>query len=274
VLRRVGIVTQGANEAFQRQMAALLGALRAVEAPATFFILGLTAENHPQAVETILAEGHGVACHGYAHERVYDLTVDSFRHDLDRSLRLIERLTGRRPRGYRAPCFSINRDSLWARDVLTEFGFEYDSSECECPWVPRSMAPRSMAPQRVGSTSGMWELPVASVRIARRSIPVGGASYWRWMPSQALVRALHSIAGPGTFPALYLHPYEFDPQPLGVARRVRLSRCQRLVLRGRASWRNARHETVLERFAAVAANFKLVTCEDALDDLAARGRPA
>src|SRR5690606_31567123 len=43
---------------------------------ATFFVLGWVAERHPALVRTILAEGHEVASHGYAHRLVYDLTPE------------------------------------------------------------------------------------------------------------------------------------------------------------------------------------------------------
>ena len=50
------------------------------------------------------------------------------RADIDRSKKLLEDLTGRAVRGYRAPSFSIDARSLWAFDVLSGQGIEYDSS--------------------------------------------------------------------------------------------------------------------------------------------------
>lgn len=273
VLRRVGVSLHGRNPAFERQMQELLAAVDAVGARATFFVLGLAAENHPEVVDAILDRGHEVACHGYSHDRVYALTRDGFRRDLDRGLTVLERLSGRRPVGYRAPCFSINRDSLWARDILAEFGFSYDSSECACPWVPRSLAPESMVPRRVGSNGvRLWELPVASIRVGGRSVPVGGASYWRWIPARTLVRVLRDVAAPNSFPALYLHPYEFDPVRLTATPPRSVSSVAQFDLRCRAAWRNAARANVLDRFAAVAANFQLLRCSDALARLDEEGR--
>ncbi len=254
---------RGRNPAFERQMEKLLSSVDAAEARATFFVLGLTAENHPYIVDEILSRGHEIGCHGYAHDRVYGLTREEFRQDLERSLAILERLGAQRPIGYRAPCFSINRESLWARDVLAELGFQYDSSECACPWVPRSLVPPSMIPRLIAHDR-LWELPVASIRIGTKSVPVGGASYWRWIPSATLVRALRSLTVPGSFPALYVHPYECDPARLSASPPSSVSRTGRVVLGCRAAWRNAARGRVLERFVDVAANFELLSCEEAL----------
>src|SRR5271168_2134257 len=48
----------------------LLGLLQHLETPATFFIPGYIAENHPRMVEAIVAAGHEVGLHGYLHEKL------------------------------------------------------------------------------------------------------------------------------------------------------------------------------------------------------------
>jgi len=95
---------------------------------ATFFMLGWTAERHPNLVRRIQAAGHELGCHSYAHRLVYKCTREEFREDTRRAKKLIEDLSGERVIGYRAPSFSITRRSLWALEILAEEGFEYDSS--------------------------------------------------------------------------------------------------------------------------------------------------
>lgn len=94
----------------------------------TFFVLGKFAERHPGVVREIDAGGHEVACHGWGHEEVFRLGPRGFREDLRRATGLLADLSGRRPLGYRAPVFSIVRETLWALEMLAEEGYSYDSS--------------------------------------------------------------------------------------------------------------------------------------------------
>src|SRR4051794_28935283 len=94
----------------------------------TFFVLGWVAERHPALVRRIAHAGHEIASHSYAHRLVFELDAESFRADLRRAKRIIEDLTGRPVRGFRAPSYSVTEQSLWALDVLIEEGYSYDAS--------------------------------------------------------------------------------------------------------------------------------------------------
>jgi hypothetical protein len=48
----------------------LLGLLKHLEVPATFFVPGYIAERHPRMVEAILEAGHEIGLHGYLHEKL------------------------------------------------------------------------------------------------------------------------------------------------------------------------------------------------------------
>ena len=82
---------------------------------ATFFILGIVAEQHPELVQDIHKAGHEIASHGYGHELVYELTETQFRQDLLRSMRILEEITGgANPRLSRPQLFDCSKDSLGA----------------------------------------------------------------------------------------------------------------------------------------------------------------
>jgi len=80
-------------------------------AQATFFVLGWIAQRHPALVRRILADGHELASHGCDHLRVDRLSPEAFRADVRRSKRVLEDAGGVPVSGYRAPTFSISRDS-------------------------------------------------------------------------------------------------------------------------------------------------------------------
>src|SRR6202012_988447 len=95
---------------------------------ATFFILGWVAERYPTLVRRMAEAGHEIACHSNAHQQVFRLTPDQFRDDSLRAKDLLEQASGVAVEGYRAPSFSIVRESMWGLEVLAKLGFRYDSS--------------------------------------------------------------------------------------------------------------------------------------------------
>src|SRR5882672_301251 len=86
----------------------LLGLLKHLEVPATFFVPGYIAEQHPQMVKAIVAAGHEIGLHGYLHEKLAYLTEAQEEEILLKSIEILERMTGSRLVGFRAPWFEIN----------------------------------------------------------------------------------------------------------------------------------------------------------------------
>jgi peptidoglycan-N-acetylglucosamine deacetylase len=93
--------------------------------PATFFIPGHTMETYPDVCRMVADAGHEVGLHGYAHEFNPGLSADKERWVMQRSLALVEKLTGSTPTGYRAPSGDLTEQTVAA---LVEHGVRYDSS--------------------------------------------------------------------------------------------------------------------------------------------------
>ena len=180
---------------------------------ATFFVLGYVADHHPELVARIHAEGHEVSSHGYGHEFVYNLTPEQFRSDLERTNEAIQRATGERPLGYRAPFFSITKRSLWALDILYELGFRYDSSIYPV-LNHRYGIPDAQRFPHSASTSGdgtLLELPLSTVRLGL-NLPAGGGVYFRFLPYRLIKLAVKRVNREGQPAILYFHPWEMDPE--------------------------------------------------------------
>ncbi len=103
----------------------LLELLAFLGVPATFFVPSYIAEHHPKMTRAIAAGGHEIGAHGYLHERLPGMEEEQEREVLRKSLDILESLAGRRPLGYRAPWFELNRRTP---AMLAEHGFLYDSS--------------------------------------------------------------------------------------------------------------------------------------------------
>ncbi len=102
----------------------ILALLGEYDLKATFFVPGVTAERYPQTMERILAAGHEVGHHSYAHRNPAELTEAEEREDFERALEALDRF-GVRPQGHRAAMW----EATWRTPALVaEYGLLYDSS--------------------------------------------------------------------------------------------------------------------------------------------------
>ena len=213
---------------------------------ATFFVLGWVARHEPDVVRRIAAAGHEIASHGMAHRMLTEMTPAEFRSDLTDSRKLLEDVSGREIAGYRAPTFSIMRETAWALDVLASEGFRYDSSIFPVHHDRYGIvgAPRWMH-RGIGPGGGeIVEIPPLTARMLGANIPVGGGGYLRLLPSGILRRAIGRAERAGRVAMIYLHPWEFDPdQPL-----LPMSRTSRFRHRVKLSRTEAKLRGLLSRF--------------------------
>lgn len=120
----------------------------------TFFIPGYTADRYPNVVRDIAAAGHEIAHHGYHHQKPTDLTEAEQAEQLDRGSDTLERLTGERPTGYRAPMWDLS----WQMPrLLAERGFVYDSSLMDGD-APYTLSADPESPKDAGNT--LLEIPI------------------------------------------------------------------------------------------------------------------
>jgi polysaccharide deacetylase family protein (PEP-CTERM system associated) len=269
VHRRLGLPDwREGSVKFEDQMAAVLRLLDELGVKATFFVVGIAAECHPRALESVVARGHDIACHGYHHEKAYHHTPEQFKRDVNRSLEVIERLSGHVPIGYRAPSFSITRSSQWAFEIVRELGFRYDSSLYDSPLVPRRIRPIPSSAFRLAERrggDGLWEFPIAAWRWRNGVVPVGGGSYWRALPSTLLWHGLENAARRSPFPVLYFHPYECGDERLGAVLPTRATPRQRVEASLRGFYRNTHRDLVPARIREASQRFRLVTFRDVLN---------
>lgn len=112
-------------------MPRILKLLRKYEIPATFFIPGFTVNQYPDLTKQIDEEGHEIGNHGWSH--TYPDNMESRAQEeqeyLDSS-NLIEKLTGKRPKGFRSPSWEFSHHTLEIIEGMTEF--EYSSNMMDC----------------------------------------------------------------------------------------------------------------------------------------------
>lgn len=110
----------------------ILDALQRHNAKATFFMVGLEMERYPDLVGEVLARGHAIGFHSYAHRHPKELSMDQSVADLRRSRDVAKRF-GLRFRYYRPPYGELSfaeilwcawngvRIVLWSRESRDSF---------------------------------------------------------------------------------------------------------------------------------------------------------
>lgn len=196
----------------------ILDLLDEYDTKATFFILGIVAEEHPDLVRTIYEKGHEIASHAYSHKRLHHLSDGEVRDEVEKSVNLLEAITGEKPLGFRAPSFSLDNSTKQALEVLVEFGFEYDASVFPVktslygePRAPRYPYRPSFADLTLtDDNGGIIEFPMSVLKLGV-NIPVAGGFYFRALPLWFIKLAFKWINR--TNPAIfYIHPWETYPR--------------------------------------------------------------
>ncbi|WP_342641164.1 polysaccharide deacetylase family protein [Rhodoligotrophos ferricapiens] len=155
----------------QRAIPRLVEIWRHFNIKQTVFVPGWCVETYPEAIELLVREGHEIGHHGWLHEKPNLLSRDQEAEILIRGIEVIEKATGKRPLGYRAPSYAFSEHTL---ELLIGEGFTYDASLLgdEVPYILQGAAgdlvelPSDMAlddwPQYVSMKEFGYQMPVQS----------------------------------------------------------------------------------------------------------------
>ena len=197
---------------------------------ATFFILGWIAERLPHLVREIQNRGHEVASHGYNHELCTSMTPEELHGDLVRSRSLLEDISGKQVRGYRAPNFSINVNVF---HILEKSGYTYDSSFNSFALNGRygrvDLSQKKTRGIAFEITTNLSELPVSNPNFLGKVFPFSGGGYFRLMPLRFFMFGVKKILEQENAYVFYLHPWEIDPEQPYVKVKPRSSRFKHYV---------------------------------------------
>ena len=178
---------------------------------ATFFTVGVIAENSPALIKKIADAGHELASHGFAHRRIFDMNPEEFEKDLIRSKIAIEKAAGKRILGYRAPEWSLKQSNLWALDALKKIGFAYDASAV--PLTHLSGKWFGLYPHEIKTKyGGIIEFPLSTFRCFWERLPFSGGLPMRINPYFHILDSTVKINRLGYPVIFYLHPWELDSE--------------------------------------------------------------
>lgn len=194
----------------ERNVDILLAMFSEHDVRATFFVLGWIGERYPSLVKRIVAHGHELASHGYAHYRATDQSQSDFFKDISLAKNVLEHISGVAVLGYRAPSFSIGEENPWAFECIHDAGYRYSSSVYPVAHDHYGMPDAPRFPYV--AYRDLIEIPITTVRLFGRNFPAGGGGYFRLLPYAVSKLAIDRVNAKDGHPAIfYFHPWEIDP---------------------------------------------------------------
>ncbi|CRL29196.1 Fungal transcriptional regulatory protein, N-terminal [Penicillium camemberti] len=145
-----------------------------ISSSVTWFVPGHSMESFPEETKAIVQSGAEIGCHGYAHEGSSQMTESQEREVIAKCVQLATDLTGKKPRGWRAPLYQLRTHTI---QVLEEFGFLYDSSlthhDSSLYFIPRMSEPKAIdfSPSKSAST-WMKPLPAPGARTPQTLVEI------------------------------------------------------------------------------------------------------
>jgi len=186
---------------------------------ATFFVVGYIAEKFPELIKKIFEKGHEIASHSYCHHDLRKISKEVFEDDLKKSIHILEKITGEKVLGFRAPFFSIDKKTFWALEILRK-NVVYDSSifPVRTPLYGVPNAPRNIYKPsaknfvKEDKESNLIEIPLATHKIPIiGNVPIAGGFHLRFLPHRYISYGIKKMNNQNNPAMIYIHPKDIDP---------------------------------------------------------------
>lgn len=196
-----------------QNMDTILGFLEKNKLSATFFVVGWIAKKYPDIVKKIDNLGFEIGTHSHMHQLLYNLSKNEVENDLIKSINILQQITGKKIRCFRAPGFSIVNSNKWVFDILFRNGIEIDCSIFPAARAHGGIPNFSKSTPSLVSHNGVKikEFPINTVSIFNKSFVFSGGGYFRILPYNLIKR----LTSNSEYVMSYFHPRDFDiNQPL------------------------------------------------------------
>ena len=175
---------------------------------ATFFCLGWVARKFPMIIKNIEQQGFEIATHSDMHQLAFEQSKQEFKQDLDRSIKSIEDLIGKKVTTYRAPGFSIKEENKWVFTELVNQGIEIDCSIFPAKRSHGGLESYGHAKPSIIVYEGMTlkEFPINLFNIGASNLIFSGGGYFRILPYWMIKKMTRK----SDYVMTYFHPRDFD----------------------------------------------------------------
>ena len=191
-----------------KNMERIFRILEDTDTKATFFVIGWIAKTYPEVVRKI-AEKYEIGSHTMTHQLVWQQKPEEFRRDVESSIKLLQDITGKPVKYFRAPGYSIRESEAYAFDILAELGIEIDCSVFPAKHAHGGMPQFPTAAPSIIEHNGtrMKELPITLGKFMSKNIIYSGGGYFRLFPYSLIKRLTKQN---GDYNMAYIHPRDLD----------------------------------------------------------------
>jgi polysaccharide deacetylase family protein (PEP-CTERM system associated) len=184
---------------------------------ATFFVVGELLEYEPEILDKIIENGHEIGFHTMHHTRLDTL---NFKEKFEEEIKIFDKITSGKSKGFRAPTFSLNESSNWLIDVLESNGYQYDSSIVPAKTSMYGLPNAKKRPYQISSESLEYEdpkaviteFPIMITKFLGKKIPAGGGFYVRTLPEKIVKNAIKDYEKNNMPATFYIHSWELTPE--------------------------------------------------------------
>lgn len=177
----------------------------------SFFVVGELIAPLSDTLGRLINQGHDLGLHTHRHVRPMLQSVAEFRHDLQQAIRIYQAVFSQAPEGFRAPCFSLDRERL---DIVAQSGFHYDSSRIDFSDHPLyetlDLTGFDHVYPMVYRREQFFEFEVSTLPVMGKRIPVSGGGYIRIFPWFLMRRLILSYLRRNNIYVMYIHPFELS----------------------------------------------------------------
>ena len=181
----------------------------------TLFTVGDLAPRIADRLRPHLDNGHNLALHNFTHTPPMSIPLDQFREKTRQAKERMKALFGVDIKGFRAPCFSLDKARL---DILRELGFCYDSSHLDFSkarhTVSLDLSDFQQLRKGIFRGDNFYEFGLTKEKVFGSPFPISGGGYVR-LSQWGFVKTLIShYIHHNDYYVFYLHPFELTKQPI------------------------------------------------------------
>tara|TARA_Y100001954_G_C15819049_1_gene608944 strand:+ start:200 stop:1048 length:849 start_codon:yes stop_codon:yes gene_type:complete len=179
---------------------------------ATFFVVGELIDKLKNKLIKLERKGHELAIHSFKHIRPTQQSIEDFKNDTKKCIIDLKKISENKFFGYRAPCFSLDRERL---DCLIELDLLYDSSKInqkDHPLYTELKIDDFKTKIRKGvyEKNNFLEFEISTINILGKNIPISGGGYLRIIPWPIYKFLLKRYLKKNKFFNFYIHPFELS----------------------------------------------------------------
>ena len=175
----------------------ILDLLERTNSRATLFVVSQDIPAYRNQLKRALKLGCELASHTHDHTLLTTLNYEKTHQQLYLSKQIIEQQFSCEVKGFRSPCFSVNRH---LDKILTDTGYLYSSNNIEASMHDRYGGTKF-------KTGNITDIEIPHATFANFKYPITGGGWFRLFPLKMQLRALERSTENNVF---YCHPWDFD----------------------------------------------------------------